>query len=261
MLGASSRCEMTLGFSPGLKKMALDLSQNGLSGPFPEDIEKCLTLQMFEVHDNAFTGELPAGFWLLLDLRAIRAQNNRFTGRLPELQNTSARAGSARQQQLLRRDTSQRRPGSHHVPVLHIRASPAGARKRMPEKSDFGAARKLSGPSSHGLLQQEPVSEAPILPCAALAPDAVARLHCSALAPDAVALLPCATLTRDHLPPDQYHLSPAPVSTEQRILDGRIHQPLPRHLLLPTTPPRPARETMSTVKPITTSGLCRIDER
>lgn len=67
------------------KLMSLDLSQNGLSGPFPEDIEKCLMLQKFEVHDNAFAGELPAGLWLLPDLRVIRAQNNRFAGRLPEL--------------------------------------------------------------------------------------------------------------------------------------------------------------------------------
>jgi tRNA A-37 threonylcarbamoyl transferase component Bud32 len=67
------------------KLMTLDLSLNGLSGPFPEDIEKCLMLQRFEVHDNAFTGELPARLWLLPDLRVIRAQNNRFTGRVPEL--------------------------------------------------------------------------------------------------------------------------------------------------------------------------------
>jgi tRNA A-37 threonylcarbamoyl transferase component Bud32 len=66
------------------KLMSLDLSQNGLSGPFPEEIARCTMLQRFEVHNNAFSGELPAGLWSLPDLRVIRAQNNRFTGRLPE---------------------------------------------------------------------------------------------------------------------------------------------------------------------------------
>ncbi|CAD6263394.1 unnamed protein product [Miscanthus lutarioriparius] len=66
------------------KLMTLDLSQNGPSGPFPEEIARCSMLQRFEVHDNAFTGELPAGLWSLPDLRVIRAHNNRFTCRLPE---------------------------------------------------------------------------------------------------------------------------------------------------------------------------------
>lgn len=65
-------------------------------------------LRRFEVHDNAFTGEPPAGLWLLPDLRVIRAQNNRFhrpIARVITRRPVPARAGPARQQQLLRRGT------------------------------------------------------------------------------------------------------------------------------------------------------------
>jgi hypothetical protein len=61
----------------------------------------------------------------------------------------------------------------------------------------------------HGPLQQEPINEGPVLPCAALAPDVVARLPCSALALNAVARLPCSTL------------APSP----DNVANGRIHQP------------------------------------
>jgi hypothetical protein len=99
-------------------------------------------------------------------------------------------------------------------------------------KFGFWAARKFSAPSSHSPLQQAPIRGPEThLPCAALAQS---RLPCVALAPDAIAPIVDAVISRDYLPPAPpsfgtiFHWrrhQPGPSAAEQRILDGRIHQP------------------------------------
>ncbi|KAK1266264.1 inactive leucine-rich repeat receptor-like protein kinase [Acorus gramineus] len=102
-----------LGFGLGLKNLVFfDVSQNSLSGSFPLDIcygkrlvdlnlhtnsftglvsvslERCSSLERFQVQNNGFWGDLPSGLWSLTNVKLIRAENNRFSSEIPPLIST-----------------------------------------------------------------------------------------------------------------------------------------------------------------------------
>ncbi|WOK91996.1 putative inactive leucine-rich repeat receptor-like protein kinase [Canna indica] len=63
----------------------LSLHENSFTGPIPSIIEKCSSLERFQVQDNGFYGELPPGLWSLPELKLFRAENNHISGQLPDL--------------------------------------------------------------------------------------------------------------------------------------------------------------------------------
>ncbi|OIW01846.1 hypothetical protein TanjilG_07141, partial [Lupinus angustifolius] len=85
-----------------------DVSQNKLSGPFPNgickglvinlslhtniftgslpnnSISECTSLERFQVQNNGFYGNFPNELFSLPKIKLIRAENNRFSGQIPE---------------------------------------------------------------------------------------------------------------------------------------------------------------------------------
>ncbi|EMF08644.1 L domain-like protein [Sphaerulina musiva SO2202] len=61
----------------------IDLSVNGLSGPFPTEVLD-LPLIFLDIRFNEFEGELPAKAFATPTLQALYINNNKFTGPLPE---------------------------------------------------------------------------------------------------------------------------------------------------------------------------------
>ncbi|KAF1897640.1 hypothetical protein Lal_00032397 [Lupinus albus] len=85
-----------------------DVSQNKLSGPFPNgickgliinlslhtniftgslpnnSISECMSLERFQVQNNGFSGDFPNELFSLPKIKLIRAENNRFSGQIPE---------------------------------------------------------------------------------------------------------------------------------------------------------------------------------
>lgn len=101
--------EITRSIGPSLKNLvSLDVSQNKISGSFPNgicsgkrlinlslhsnffegslpnSIGECLTLERFQVQNNGFSGEFPLGLWRLPKIKIIRAGHNRLTGQVPD---------------------------------------------------------------------------------------------------------------------------------------------------------------------------------
>ncbi|KAH9611957.1 hypothetical protein KSS87_007880 [Heliosperma pusillum] len=62
----------------------LSLHTNYFSGPLPESVNKCLSLERFQVQNNGFFGNFPSGLFSLPKIMLIRAENNRFSGEIPE---------------------------------------------------------------------------------------------------------------------------------------------------------------------------------
>ncbi|KAL7097976.1 hypothetical protein ACP275_10G176400 [Erythranthe tilingii] len=108
LTGFLPRIELLLSSSPP-NLVSFDVSQNKLSGPFPngvceskslvhlslhtnffngsisnEFIVKCTNLEKFEVQNNVFGGKFPSWLWSLPKIKLVRAENNRFTGEIPD---------------------------------------------------------------------------------------------------------------------------------------------------------------------------------
>ncbi|EYU39887.1 hypothetical protein MIMGU_mgv1a001546mg [Erythranthe guttata] len=108
LTGSLPRIELLLSSSPR-NLVSFDVSQNKLSGPFPngvceskslvhlslhtnffngsisnEFIVKCTNLEKFEVQNNGFSGKFPSWLWSLPKIKLIRGENNRFTGEIPD---------------------------------------------------------------------------------------------------------------------------------------------------------------------------------
>ncbi|CAL0310572.1 unnamed protein product [Lupinus luteus] len=88
--------------------VSFDVSQNKLSGPFPNgickglvinlslhtnifsgslpnnSISECKSLERFQIQNNGFSGDFPNELFSLPKIKIIRAENNRFSGQIPE---------------------------------------------------------------------------------------------------------------------------------------------------------------------------------
>ena len=63
---------------------SLDLSQNGLTGEIPSDIEQLVNLTYLNLYANELTGEIPPEIGSLTNLTYLDLQMNQLTGQVPQ---------------------------------------------------------------------------------------------------------------------------------------------------------------------------------
>lgn len=72
------------GICNGSGLVTLSLHTNSFNGSMPASIGRCQSLERFQVQNNEFSGDFPSGLWSLPWIKVIRAENNRFSGEIPD---------------------------------------------------------------------------------------------------------------------------------------------------------------------------------
>ncbi|CAN6719282.1 unnamed protein product [Malus baccata var. baccata] len=72
------------GICNGKYLINLSLHTNVFNGTIPNSISECSRLEVFEVQNNLFSGDFPVGLWSLPKIKLLRAENNRFSGEIPD---------------------------------------------------------------------------------------------------------------------------------------------------------------------------------
>ncbi|KAI4348731.1 hypothetical protein L6164_009418 [Bauhinia variegata] len=72
------------GICKGRGLINLSLHTNGFNGSISNSISECKNLERFQVQNNGFSGDFPYALWSLPKFKLIRAENNRFSGQIPE---------------------------------------------------------------------------------------------------------------------------------------------------------------------------------